>query len=179
MRGCASASRPMPRPDGVRGRTYNLPLTWRKVQSLAPGERPIPAWRRRPAWRASRHEDEAFCNGYSRYIVCRSACGRTHVDQRMPYVVAQTQVSLTEQEIQALNRNDLDHLITELRRGETAVRHLRKRLEALLGQVQRSCPVCGAAVSGRPDAVYCGSRCRLRAHPGAKGSTSAAGRVTD
>ena len=87
-------------------------------------------------------------------------------------IVIGTQVAQwSEKELQALNRNGLDDWIADLRRGETAVRHLRKRLEALRDEVQRICPVCGAAVSGRPDAVYCGSKCRLRAHRGATLST--------
>jgi hypothetical protein len=69
-----------------------------------------------------------------------------------------------------------------LDRGATPGRDRRETpAETLRGvaghEVQRICPVCGAAVSGRPDAVYCGSSCHLRAHRGAKGSTSGAGRV--
>jgi DNA repair exonuclease SbcCD ATPase subunit len=85
-------------------------------------------------------------------------------DRRMGMLVAGTHVFLPEKDIQALTRSNLDHWISELRQGETEVRQLRKRLEALRDQSARSCPVCGRPVTGRPDAIYCEATCRIRAH---------------
>ena len=60
---------------------------------------------------------------------------------------------------------NLDWWIEELRNAETSVRLLRKRLEALRdGTAPRVCPGCGKPVTGRADAVYCGTTCRVRAH---------------
>ena len=104
-------------------------------------------------------------------IAADKALGRSHKRIDSNRIVEQTVVSLegTETALRLVNYTELDltqapEWIAGLRRGETAVRHLRKRLEALRDDVQRTCPVCGAAVSGRPDAVYCGSPCRVRAH---------------
>lgn len=59
----------------------------------------------------------------------------------------------------------LDWWIVHLRQAETSVRRLRKRMEALRdGRPSRVCPGCGGPVTGRADAVYCGSGCRLRAY---------------
>jgi hypothetical protein len=65
-----------------------------------------------------------------------------------------------------LDRDQLAHWIAELRRGETAVRRLRKRLQALQGGVDRDCarPGCDRPVAGRPDALYCSTYCRVYAH---------------
>ena len=50
---------------------------------------------------------------------------RNDPDLQMLNIAHRVQVSFAERDVQALNRNDLDHWIAELRRGETAVRHLR------------------------------------------------------
>jgi len=92
-------------------------------------------------------------------------------DRRMATVVENTHAHMVEKDIQQLTRANLDHWIAELRTGEQMVRQLRRRLEALRDQSERSCPECSRPVTGRPDAVYCGSHCRVRAyrkaqHPG-------------
>ncbi len=85
-------------------------------------------------------------------------------DRRMSAMVEMTAVGMPERELQQLDRANLDQWIAGLRHGERKVRHLRKRLEALRDQSHRTCPVCGRPVTGRPDAVYCDSSCRVRAH---------------
>jgi hypothetical protein len=89
---------------------------------------------------------------------------KTDVDRRLTQVVAQLQVFLPEKDIQTLTRANLNYWIGELRRGESSVRQLRKRLEALRDRAERACPECGRPVTGRPDAVYCEANCRIRAH---------------
>jgi hypothetical protein len=60
---------------------------------------------------------------------------------------------------------NLDWWIGHLREAETSIRRCRKRLEALReGVTSRVCPECGGPVTGRADAKYCGSTCRVRAH---------------
>jgi hypothetical protein len=55
--------------------------------------------------------------------------------------------------------------IAHLREAETSVRRFRSRLEALRdGDPPRRCLGCGAPVTGRADAIYCGTSCRVRAH---------------
>jgi hypothetical protein len=55
--------------------------------------------------------------------------------------------------------------IGHLREAEASLRRFRKRLEALRdGDPPRLCPGCGAPVTGRADAVYSGTSCRVRAH---------------
>ena len=63
-----------------------------------------------------------------------------------------------------LDHRWLDEWIAGLRVGETGMRRLRKRLEALRDSATRLCPVCGRPVAGRADAVYCSGNCRVRAH---------------
>ncbi|MEO3922993.1 hypothetical protein ABGB07_03805 [Micromonosporaceae bacterium B7E4] len=93
---------------------------------------------------------------------------KNDVDRRLTQVVAQVPVMafLTEKDVQSLTRSNLDYWIAELRKGETSVRQLRRRLEALRDEVERPCqgPECSRPVTGRPDAVYCGASCRIRAH---------------
>jgi hypothetical protein len=60
----------------------------------------------------------------------------------------------------------LEEGIARLREAETAARKGRKRLEALLHGTGRHCPQCGNPVTGRADAVYCGTTCRVAAHRG-------------
>ncbi|MGD8214051.1 hypothetical protein [Aestuariimicrobium sp. Y1814] len=56
-------------------------------------------------------------------------------------------------------------LMHELRTGEAELRKLRQRLDALQGgEPARACPVCGKSVTGRSDAVYCSTACRVNAH---------------
>jgi len=55
--------------------------------------------------------------------------------------------------------------IDHLREAETSIRRFRKRLETLRdGDPPRLCPGCGGPVTGRADAIYCGTRCRVRAY---------------
>jgi len=55
--------------------------------------------------------------------------------------------------------------IEYLREAETSIRRHRKRLEALRDSAtSRACPECGDPITGRADAVYYGSTCRVRAH---------------
>jgi hypothetical protein len=55
--------------------------------------------------------------------------------------------------------------IGHLREAETSPRRSRTRPETLQnGDPPRPCPGCGAPVTGRADAIYCGTRCRVRAH---------------
>jgi hypothetical protein len=89
-------------------------------------------------------------------------------DRRLDALVTRTKVFLAPKDLDQLTRKNLDHWITELREGETSVRHLRKRLEALRDGVERTCPACGRPVTGRPDAIYCTTECRVRAHRQAK-----------
>jgi hypothetical protein len=99
-------------------------------------------------------------------------------DRRMDMLVAGTRVFLPEKDVLALDRRNLDQWIAELRRGESEVRQLRQRLEALQAEVDRPCPGpgCRRQVTGRADAVYCSSGCRVRAHRRAKGSGTDASR---
>jgi ferredoxin len=89
-------------------------------------------------------------------------------DRRMDMLVTNTNVLFPLKDFEHLNRKNLDYWITELRKGETSVRHLRKRLEALRDGSERTCPACGRPVTGRPDAIYCTTNCRVRAHRQAK-----------
>ena len=66
-------------------------------------------------------------------------------------------------DLSRVDREQLPWMIDHLREAEADVRRLRKRLEAELGGTDRSCPVCGDAVTGRADQVYCGPTCRQRA----------------
>jgi hypothetical protein len=93
---------------------------------------------------------------------------------RMTLTVQGTDVSgWPESEIAKLAGNaDLAWWIAELRAGETSARLLRKRLEALRdGVTPKACPGCGEPVTGRADAVYCGTTCRVRAHRAGSGIT--------
>lgn len=90
---------------------------------------------------------------------------KNDVDRRMDNAVSMSQVFMTEKDIQAVTRANFDYWISELRKGEQMTRKLRKRLEALRDKSsERSCPVCGQPVVGRPDAVYCEAMCRIRAY---------------
>lgn len=61
--------------------------------------------------------------------------------------------------------DNLGWWIGHLREAETSTRRHRKRLEALRdGTAPRVCPGCGGPVTGRADAVYCSTACRVRAH---------------
>ena len=56
-------------------------------------------------------------------------------------------------------------MVDELRKGEAAVRRLRRQLEQrLAGEKPRGCARCGHPVTGRPDRKYCSDRCRQAAH---------------
>ena len=72
------------------------------------------------------------------------------------------------------DRGDLSRAIDALRAGETAIRQLRQRMEALQAGTTRTCPTCGTPVTGRSDAVYCTttSTCRVRAHRATKQATT-------
>ena len=59
--------------------------------------------------------------------------------------------------------DELDSWIQTLRSAETDLRYFRQRLEALQDGIERTCPVCSTAVTGRSDRVYCGATCRQRA----------------
>src|SRR4051794_8730901 len=85
-------------------------------------------------------------------------------ERRVAQFAGAAQAFMPEKDIQQLTRATLDYLITELRNGETNVRRLRKRLEALRDQSERPCPVCDRPVTGRPDAIYCNAACRIKAH---------------
>ncbi len=89
-------------------------------------------------------------------------------DRRMDNVAAMAQARFPEKDLQALNHKNFEFWIEELRAGETSIRRLRKRLEALHTKVEKQCPACGRPVVGRSDAIYCNSKCRLRAHRMAK-----------
>jgi hypothetical protein len=66
---------------------------------------------------------------------------------------------------QLAGHQNLTWCISHLHEAETSLRRFRKRLEALRdGESPRLCPACGAPVTGRADAIYCGTRCRVRAH---------------
>src|SRR5487761_335876 len=68
-------------------------------------------------------------------------------------------------DFERLDRDQLGQWIRDLRKAEAAVRRLRKRLEALQAGIRPGpCRACGQPFSGRPDAVYCGTTCRVRAH---------------
>jgi hypothetical protein len=76
-------------------------------------------------------------------------------------------------------------MVAELRHAETSARRLRLQLEQRLpgaGQ-PRHCARCGEPFSGRPDKVYCSSRCRQEAHrlrhePGGASTLSTSGADT-
>jgi hypothetical protein len=66
---------------------------------------------------------------------------------------------------QFAGHQNLTWWIAHLREAETSLRRFRNRLEALRdGDPPRLCPGCGAPVTGRADAIYCGTSCRVRAH---------------
>ncbi|HEV3293119.1 MAG TPA: hypothetical protein VG123_29430 [Streptosporangiaceae bacterium] len=66
---------------------------------------------------------------------------------------------------QFAGHQNLTWWIAHLREAGTSVRRFRNRLEALRdGDPPRRCPGCGAPVTGRADAIYCGTSCRVRAH---------------
>ena len=72
-----------------------------------------------------------------------------------------------DSELAKLDLSKADWWISDLRTAERTIRQLRKRLEVLQGgTAARICPSpgCGKPVTGRADAVYCGTRCRVRAH---------------
>jgi len=58
----------------------------------------------------------------------------------------------------------LPQLIDRARASERAARDVRLWFEALASQGERSCPVCGSAVRGRADRLYCSGACRQKAH---------------
>jgi hypothetical protein len=64
----------------------------------------------------------------------------------------------------AFTKREIASLTGDMRVIERRARENRKRLEALLNGSARTCPQCGAPVTGRSDAVYCRSSCRIRAH---------------
>jgi len=66
-------------------------------------------------------------------------------------------------ELSRLDREQMPWWIEALREAETNIRRLRGQLEAVLTNEDRHCPVCGTAVTGRADQVYCGAACRQRA----------------
>jgi hypothetical protein len=70
----------------------------------------------------------------------------------------------SDTDLAELSADDLDYFIAELGKGETRIRQLRKRMEALQNGARRACPQCGRLVAGRPDAIYCDSGCRVRAY---------------
>jgi hypothetical protein len=66
---------------------------------------------------------------------------------------------------QVAGHQNLTWWITHLRQAETSIRRFRSRLEALWdGDPPRLCPGCGTPITGRADAIYCGTSCRVRAH---------------
>ena len=66
---------------------------------------------------------------------------------------------------QVAGHQNLTWWIGHLRDAETSPRRFRKSLEALRhGDLPRLCPGCGGPVTGRADALYCGTRCRVRAY---------------
>ncbi len=66
---------------------------------------------------------------------------------------------------QFAGHQNLTWWIAHLRDAETSLRRFRNRLEALRDRdPPRPCPGCGAPVTGRADAIYCGTSCRVRAH---------------
>lgn len=67
-----------------------------------------------------------------------------------------------EQDYAKLDPTFLPVWIDQLRDAEAAARRLRGRLESMLSEDRRSCPVCTGIVTGRADRVYCGSTCRQR-----------------
>jgi len=67
-------------------------------------------------------------------------------------------------ELAQVDRARLPLAIELLQAAEVSARRLRQRLEALHARTSRPCPVCGTPVTGRIDRVYCGDRCRQRAH---------------
>ena len=71
-----------------------------------------------------------------------------------------------DSELAKLDLDEADWWIRELRKAERSVRQLRKRLEALQQGAARTCAAetCGKPVTGRADAVYCSTACRVRAH---------------
>jgi hypothetical protein len=79
-------------------------------------------------------------------------------------IVGAAQAEMVERDIQRLDLKHLPHWIEGLREAETKVRHLRKRLEALQDPLAPTCPGCGRVVSGRADARYCSTNCRVTAH---------------
>jgi hypothetical protein len=66
---------------------------------------------------------------------------------------------------QFAGHQNLTWWMAHLREAETSLRRFRNRLEALRdGDPPRRCPSCGTPVTGRADAIYCGTSCRVRAH---------------
>lgn len=106
------------------------------------------------------------CNGYIRFIGIRKSRLKNDVDLRMLGVVEHVHVWMPQKDLESLTPANLPHWIAELRRGETEVRLMRKRLEALQSSSDRPCPHCGRQVAGRADKVYCTTECRVRAHRG-------------
>jgi hypothetical protein len=89
---------------------------------------------------------------------------KNKADVTMLGMIQGTHVWETEKFLASLDRRNLGWMIEELRTGETMVRKLRQRLEALQSADIRLCPECGGPVAGRADAIYCNTRCRIRAH---------------
>lgn len=66
-------------------------------------------------------------------------------------------------DLSRLDREQIPWWVDHLRRAEASARLLRGQLEALAEGLDRRCPVCDVAVTGRADQVYCGARCRQSA----------------
>lgn len=62
---------------------------------------------------------------------------------------------------------DLAALLASARASESDARLVRRWLQELSEAAApggRTCPVCGRAVAGRRDRVYCSTNCRVKAH---------------
>jgi hypothetical protein len=94
---------------------------------------------------------------------------RPSPQQRLEYVVLSANVGIDLDSAEWIHADVTAQLwmVAELRRAETSARRLRGQLEQRLpgaADPPRHCARCGDPLSGRPDKLYCSSRCRQEAH---------------
>lgn len=113
-----------------------------------------------------------FCYGYSRYMNADgkrkiidqfSGRTRTYNSGGVYNAVTSRQLGMVADAVTAV---EWDEWVENVRAGESAMRDLRLRIEALRDNngVLPECETCGGEFTGRSDARYCSTRCRVAAH---------------